>query len=124
MKRLLFVYLSVALILPSCGGAPTPDADATAQAAMAAIRAPLPTNTPVQAPTGTLTSEAASPTPEPTPTLVPEELSPTSTPEASATPQPTLPAQPAATSTPGPVVVFRDDFDGILAAGWACQHED
>jgi hypothetical protein len=109
MKRLLFVYLSVALILPACVGAPTTDADATVRAAMAATRAALSIDSPVPAPTAT---------------LVPEELSPTLTPEASATPQPTLPAQPAATPTPGPVVVFRDDFDGILAAGWACQHED
>jgi beta-xylosidase len=128
MKRLVILILLATLLLPACGGAPTPDTDATVQAAIAATQAAQPTDTPVPEPTATPTAEEPSPTPEPTATPVPEEPSPTpeptSTPEPTATPEPTTTAQPTATPTTGPVVAFRDDFNGSLGAGWGWVRED
>jgi len=90
-------------MVSACAGTPTPDVEATAQAALAATQASQPTATPVP-PTNT-------PTPVPPPTDTPEPptatstpVPPTDTPEPpTATPAPTdTPEPPTATSTPTP----------------------
>jgi beta-xylosidase len=94
MKRIL-VSLTCSFLLAACGGIPTPDTEATPQATLAAIQPTQPADTSTPNPTVT---------PEPTDTPVP--VPPTATPVV---------------ETPGR---FRDDFDGVLAAGWSWIRED
>ncbi|UCC87469.1 MAG: cellulase family glycosylhydrolase [Anaerolineales bacterium] len=124
--RLLAALLMLSILaLAACSGTPTPDIQATSQAAVAAALTALPTHTPTAtstpAPTPTATpdlqatvqaaveatltawpTDTPSPTPTPTrtpsPTLTPTP-SPTPTPTATPTPAPSptrTPAQPAA----------------------------
>lgn len=123
-KGIVILMLLSALVLCACGGAP--EAEPSPSVPTATVQAPAPTETP--RPTETPMPEAPSPTAEPTATTVPEEPSPTpeptSTTQPAATPVPTEPTEPTATPTIGPVVVFRDDFEGALAGGWSWQNED
>jgi len=115
VKRLVILSLLAAVLLPACGGAP-PEAAPTTPSVAAPTEAAEPADTPVPEPTATPAPDEASPTPEPTATTVAEE--PTPTPEPTAAPEPT------ATTITGPVVVFQDDFEGSLAAGWSWLRED
>jgi hypothetical protein len=104
MKHFLILLASLTLFLAACSGAPTPDIEATVQAAIMATQAAQPTETPVP-PTHTPTSS-----PEPTGTSAPTEtpipaptrtLTPTHTPVPTATPAPTdTPVPPTATPIP------------------------
>jgi beta-xylosidase len=100
MKRIL-VSLTCSFLLAACGGIPTPDTEATPQATAAAIQPTQPTDTPM-----------------PTDTSTPD---PTVTPESTDTPVPIPPTATPVVETPG---LFRDDFDGVLAAGWSWIRED
>ena len=130
MKRLVILLLLATLLLPACGGGPAPEAEPTPTARTAPTDTPAPEPTATPKPADTATPEPPTPTSQPTATPVPEEPTPTpmpeptSTPEPAATPEPTAPAEPTATPTVGPVVIFRDDFNGGLAAGWAWVRED
>ena len=115
MKRLVMLSLLAAVLLPACGGAP-PEAAPTAPPTTAPTEVAGPTDTPMPEPSATPAPQEASPTLEPTATVVLEEPSPT--------PEPTSTPQPTATPITGPVVVFRDDFNGSLAAGWSWLRED
>lgn len=84
------LFLLVTLVISACAGTPTPDVEATAQAALKATEASQPTDTPVP-PTDTST-------PQPTDTPVP----PTNTPVPTNTPIPATDT-PESTSTPTPV---------------------
>ena len=88
------------LLLSACQATPTPDVEATAQAALKATAAAQPTNTPVP-PTDTPLPPTATPTPTDTPlppTNTPTPVPPTKTP----TPAPTNTPLPANTPTPAP----------------------
>jgi beta-xylosidase len=100
MKRIL-ISLTCSFLLAACGGIPTPDTEATPQETVAAIQPTQPTDTPM--PTDT---------PTPNPTVTPE---PTDTP---------VPIPPTATPVVEISGLFRDDFDGVLAAGWSWIRED
>lgn len=115
MKRLVVLSLLAAMLLPACGGAP-PEAVPTPPPTTAATEAAEPADTPVPEPMATATTELPTATPEPTATPVLEEPSPT--------PEPTSTPQPTATATTGPVVVFRDDFNGALAEGWGWLRQE
>lgn len=124
MKRLVILVLLASVLLPACGGAP-PEAEPTAPPTTVPTEAVQPTATPE--PTDTPTTEPPTATPEPTlaPTEAPSPTpEPTSTSEPTAPPEPTTPAEPTATLTTGPVVVFRDDFNGALGAGWSWVRQD
>ena len=121
MKRLVILSLLAALLLPACGGAP-PEAAPTAPPTTAPTEAAQPADTPVPEPTATPAPEEATATPEPAATPTTEVPSPTE--EPSPTPQPTTPPVPTATPITGPVVVFRDDFNGSVVAGWSWLRED
>jgi beta-xylosidase len=118
-KRLVIFLFLVSLFLLACGGFPAPAAEPTAPPTTAPTEAAQPTNTPVPEPTARPEPTATPTTEAPSPTL-----EPTSTPEPTATPEPTTPPQPTLTPTTGPVVVFRDDFNGALGAGWSWVRED
>jgi hypothetical protein len=91
MKRLFFLTLT-SFLLTACAGAPTPDIQATVQAAVAATQAAQLTEAPAPEPTNTPVPHTDTPIPElPTDTPVPE--SPTNTPIS----------QPTHTSTPAPL---------------------
>jgi len=96
------------LILSACQGTPTPDVQATAQAALAATQTAQPTATPVpptETPTPTDTPIPPTDTPTPTDTPVPptDTPSPTNTPAPpTETPTPAATATPTATSPPPP----------------------
>ena len=112
MKRLLIILTLTSLLLAACNGTPTPDVEATVQAAVAATQAAQPTEEP---PTPKPT-ETSPPAPEPTDTAVPTDtpippmatsVPPTPTPvPPTATPIPPtatpVPVQPTATSAPVP----------------------
>ncbi len=92
MKSLSLLLVLSGLLLTACGGMPTPDLEATAQAALpTATSTPRPTETP--APTDTPKPSA---TPTPTSTATP-------TPTNTATSTPTSTRTPTPTSTPTPV---------------------
>ena len=134
MKRTGFASLVlIATIVVGCGPT-TPAPTAT----------PYPTYTPY--PTPTPVPPTLTPTPAPTDTPVPTDTSvPTATPGPTDTPipptstpvpptptsppptqtkAPTPPETPTVPPTAGPVILFRDDFDGSLAAGWGWVRED
>lgn len=94
MKQLLILLTLTSLLLAACGGTPTPDVEATVQAAVAATQTAQPTEEP---PTPKPTD-----TPKPTTTPIPPTatpIPPTNTPiPPTATP---VPVQPTATSVPG-----------------------
>ncbi len=115
MKRLVVFLLLAAMLLPACGGA-AQEVAPTAPPTTAPAEVAEPADTPAPVPTATPAPQEASPTSEPAATAVLEEASPTA--EPTSTPQPT------ATPTTGPVVVFRDDFDGALGAGWTWVREE
>jgi beta-xylosidase len=135
-QGIVILMVLSALLLSACGGAP--EAEQVPSAPTATAEEPVPTETPK--PADTPAQEAPTAMPEPTDTPAPEEPSPTpeptSTLEPVATPEPTEAAEPTATlvstepaeptvaPTTGPVVVFRDDFEGALAGGWAWENED
>ena len=108
----MILSLLPAMLLPAWGGAPPEAAPPTT----APTEAAEPTDTPAPEPLATATTEPPTATPEPTATSVLEEPSPT--------PEPTSTPQPTATPTTGPVVVFRDDFNSALAAGWDWVREE
>ncbi len=115
MKQALFILIVSALLLTACGQRPTPDLEATIQAAVIATLTAWPTatptstvtQTPAPTPTETATSTPATPTPEPTavPTGTPVPPA-TSTPEP-ATPLTGTPVSPP-TSTPEPATASTD----------------
>jgi cytochrome c len=115
MKRFVILLLLAATLLPACGGA-SPGAIPTVAPTTAPTQAAEPTDTPVPQPTATPPPEEAIPTPEPSATAIVEEASPT--------PEPTSSPQPTATPVTDPVVVFRDDFEGALSAGWAWLRDE
>lgn len=137
MKRLLICLTFTNLLLAACGGTPTPNIEATVQAAIAATQSAQPTETPTPKPTDT-PLPTDTPTPKPTDTPVPTETptpKPTDTPEPTDTPTSEPTHTPVPTDTPVPVpstatptaespILFRDDFDGVLAAGWGWVRED
>jgi beta-xylosidase len=92
---LTLTALMLASVAPACGGAVSPTSE--------------PTDTPMPADTST---------PDPTITSTPN---PTVTPEPTDTPAPIPPTATPVVETPGR---FRDDFDGVLAAGWSWVRED
>jgi hypothetical protein len=92
MKELSTLLVLSSILLAACRSTPTPDLEATVQAAIAATRATLPTATPTPRPT-----ETPAPTDTPKPTATPI---PTST----ATPIPTSTATSTPTSTPTPTL--------------------
>jgi len=123
VKQLLILLTLMSLLLAACNGTPTPDVEATVQAAVAATQTaqpteeppmPKPTDTPV--PMATLIPPTATPIPPtdtpilPTATSVPPTdtpVPPTATPvPPPATPIPStatpVPVQPTATSVPVP----------------------
>ena len=104
MKKLFWTSILLTLIVmmvSACAGTPTPDVEATAQAALAATEAAQPTATLVP-PTATPTPIPPTDTPEP-PTATPTPVPPPDTPEPPTdTPVPTdTPPEPA-TDTPTP----------------------
>lgn len=104
MKQVLITLMLSGLLLSACGGRPTPDMDATVQAAVVATLTALPTLTPTPAPT-----ETPTPTPTqtgtPTPTLTPTPThTGTPTPTETGTPTPTPTGTPTRTPTPTPIV--------------------
>jgi beta-xylosidase len=123
-KAIVILILLAAVLLPACGGAP--EAEPSPSAPTATVEAPAPAETPK--PTDTPKQETPTPTEEPTATPIPEEPSPTPeptfTPEPTPTAEPTEPVAPTATTATGPIVVFRDDFEEVLASGWTWQNED
>ena len=104
MKNLLVLLVTFSLPLTACGATPTPDLEATVQAAVSATLAAQPTGAlapqPADTPTPTDTPQAtATSTPTPTATYTPE---PTATPMDTSTPEPTAtptPVPPTATAT-------------------------
>ena len=117
MKKLHIVLTLTTLFLVACGGMPTPDLEATVQAAVAATEAARPTETPTPKPTVT---------PEPTPTATPE---PTVTPAPTDTPVPptATPIPPTSTPTPPPATPMPVEGGGsytdVNAAGLATMLE-
>lgn len=109
MKQLQTLLVLISLLLAACGGTtatPTPDLEATVQAAIAATQAAQPTDTPVPEPTATpqptdtpMPTDTPAPTDTPVPTDTPT-LKPTDTPGP--TPTPTETPLPTDTPTPEP----------------------
>jgi serine/threonine protein kinase len=111
----LGVTATPAVLSPVASGIVVPNATDT----------PVPTQTPVPAKTST-PSPTKTPLPTETSMPVPSPIStatavPTDTPQPTGTP---VPEQPTAAPTAGPDIIFRDDFDGALAAGWGWVRED
>ncbi len=98
---LLFLTALSCMVLAACTASPTPELEATVQAAVAATQAAQPTNTLTPEPTDTLTPEPSdTPTPEPTDTPVPTRTArPTETPMPTDTPEPTATQKPTDTPT-------------------------
>ena len=95
------VQAAIARAMPTEPPSPTPDVDATVQAGVRATMEAIPTPTPTPTPTATLT-----PTPTPTPTNTPTKTPtrtptkvPTRTPTNTSTPTPTMTATPTPTPT-------------------------
>jgi hypothetical protein len=99
MKELTVLVVLSSLLLTACGGTPTPNLEATVQAAVIATHAAQPTATPAPRPTET---PAPTDTPKPTATRTPTSTA-TPTPTATATSTPTSTPTPTPTSTPTPV---------------------
>ena len=103
MKKsyILTILLLAVLFLIACGGTPTPDVEATAQAALAATQTAQPTNTLVP----------------PTDTPIPPTATPTATATFTPTPTNTSTATPTPTPTPHPAVervrAFREATNAI-----------
>lgn len=76
MKQFLILLILMGLVLTACAGRPTPNIEATVQAALAATQTARPTNTPLP-PANTSITPAATPTD--TPTLTPTPIPPTAT---------------------------------------------
>jgi len=98
---LALTALMFASVAPACGGAVSPTSE------------PIATRVPADTSTSNPTV-----TPKPTDTPTPK---PTVTPEPTDTP---VPIPPTATPTAEAPVLFHDDFDGALAAGWSWMRED
>jgi len=95
---LLYLTLSIpaSILLVACGGAPTPDLEATSRAVIAATEAAQPTETSTCPPTPTFSIATLTQTP----TQIP---APTNTPEPTDTPTPSWTPSPVPfTSTPSP----------------------
>ncbi len=103
-SNILIILLLGALLLAACAeSTPTPDVEATAQAALEATQAAQPTDTPTPAPTKTSTPTNTPIPPTNTPTSTNTPVPPTNTPAPTKTPTLTpTPAPPTATSTPAP----------------------
>ena len=112
-SQILSILLLSILLLTACGGAPTPNVEATVQAALAATQTAQPTNTPV--PTNTPIPPTATPTPTLTPTPVPPTATPTKTSTPKPTPTPTFTPVPQPTLPPG--VLYEDTFNKS-GSGW------
>lgn len=112
MRGPLIILTLCSLLLTACGGTPTPDIEATVQAAIAATQTAQPTKTPTPDIEATVqaaiaATQTAQPTNTPTPTETPtpaptETLTPTETPKPPETPSPTDTPAPTATPTPEP----------------------
>jgi beta-xylosidase len=127
MKRAVLGFASLILIatlLVGCGPTPAPPPTATPYPTYTPYPTPTPMPpTPTPAPTDTPVPTA---TPEPTDTPAPEPTD-TPIPEPTDTPVPTdtpIPEPPTATPAAGPAILFRDDFEGVLAIGWGWVRED
>jgi LysM repeat protein len=108
MKHVLITLMLTGLLLSACGGRPTPDIDATVQAAVVATLTALPTLTPTPTETPTPTPIPTG-TPTPTLTLTPAPThtgtpTPTETGTPTGTPTPTPSGTPTRTPTPTPIV--------------------
>ncbi len=120
MKQFSAFLVLSSLLLAACAGTPTPDLEATVQAALAATQTAQPTDTPTPTPTPRPTNTLV-PTWTPTPTNTPTPTD-TSTPTATHTPEPTntpvppthtpVPPThtPVPTATPGKSVVKVEQF--------------
>ncbi len=113
MKHLLvFLAVLTCMVLAACSATPTPDLEATVQAAVAATQAAQPTNTFTPEPTDTPTPEptdTSTPTPTDTPTPVPTDTPvPTSTAKPTDTPEPTATSAPTAPPVELPFIPTPD----------------
>ncbi len=117
---LVFLALLSCMVLAACSASPTPDLEATVQAAVAATQAAQPTNTFTPEPTNTPTPEPTdTPTPEPTDTPTPEPTdtpAPTSTARPTETPMPTDTPEPTATQKPTDTPTARATEIAIVVA--------
>jgi hypothetical protein len=130
MKQLFFLLILTSLLLAACGGTPTPDIEATVQAAIAATQAAPDIGATVQA--AVAATQTAQPTempmPKPTNTPVPELPTDTPVPEptaVTAAPQPsvTMAATAPVTCTCYVAPGGSDDAPGTEAQPWATfQH--
>ena len=109
---LVFLTALSCLVLAACSASPTPDLEATVQAAVAATQTAQPTNTFTPEPTNTPTPEPTdTPTAVPTDTPVPTSTAkPTDTPTPTAVPTSTYTVTPEPTSTPSPTPTATNTF--------------